>query len=136
MFGTKLYQHCVVVFNVMFISLALLGVTNEEFFPVYLLPIPILVTYLSYKTNFIILDIDARGILLTFSFFKKRIEFCEIKGVKVADIIDLNWSGGVRGFYLKTKSNRRYVILYDSSTNAYEIIKAKVDELKSKGTQV
>ncbi len=131
MFETKLFHHGIFGFVMAWFFFTLIGIAKSNLFPLYWSPVAVVILYLSFKFNGLVHVVDDEGVIIKFSYLKKRIKFSEIEEIKTSDIIDFYCPKDVLGFYMRTISNRRYVVLYEKDSNSYKTIKETVESLKT-----
>ncbi len=122
MFQIKLFQNLTVFLGVMWILCSIIGLVTKVYLPILFFPFYILFFYFGFTTKNLLTSIDNDGIVISFSFFNKKILYKDIVKHGESFIIKPCCPKRIKAFHISATSSHRYIIKYKESSNAYETI--------------
>ncbi len=122
MFQIKLFQNLTVFLGMIWILCSIIGLVTKVYLPILFFPFYALFFYFGVKTHNILTSIGNDGIVISFSFFDKKILYQDIVNYNESYLLDSFCPNGIKSFSICLTGKKKYIVSYKNSSNAYEVI--------------
>ncbi|SMF38675.1 hypothetical protein SAMN06295933_3254 [Desulfovibrio gilichinskyi] len=122
MFQIKLFQNLTVFLGMIWTLCSIIGLVTKVYLPILFFPFYVLFFYFGFKTNNLLTSINNDGIVISFSFFNKKILYQNIVKYNESYLTDSFCPNGIKSFSIYLTGKKKYIVNYKYSSNAYEVI--------------